>query len=268
MERDIIARLADEGGSFSKRQRSIAKYICDNCDKAAFMTAEMLSRSAGVSESTVVRFATELGYDGYPGMRRALQGVMRDRLAAPRRPAAGDDASREEELFISSLEADAEALRATAAAGGERYIDGAVRAIAEAGTVYIAGFGAFAALADYMGSCMRLSGRNALAVSGDLFEKLWGIAAGDVFIELSDACGCREGTNAAKLARDRGAAVIVLCESEQNLALRYACLHLTGTGGVGILSLINAVVAASGRNVPAARKEIQNIRMEYDRDEQ
>ena len=82
MERDIIARLADEGGSFSKRQRSIAKYICDNCDKAAFMTAEMLSRSAGVSESTVVRFATELGYDGYPGMRRALQSVMRDRLAA------------------------------------------------------------------------------------------------------------------------------------------------------------------------------------------
>ena len=84
MERGILAQLKD-GAGFSKGQRRIAAYILENYDKAAFMTASRLGQLAGVSESTVVRFASELGYDGYPGMRKALQDTIRSRLTSVQR---------------------------------------------------------------------------------------------------------------------------------------------------------------------------------------
>ena len=80
MDRDLLTVLSDPQEHFSKRQRIVSRYICDNIDTAAFMTAAMLSKSAGVSESTVVRFATELGFSGYPDMRRELQLVLKSRL--------------------------------------------------------------------------------------------------------------------------------------------------------------------------------------------
>ena len=76
MEKDILARLSKESGGFSKGQKRIANYVLENYDKAAFMTAGKLGKTVGVSESTVVRFASELGYDGYPGMRKAIHVVM------------------------------------------------------------------------------------------------------------------------------------------------------------------------------------------------
>ena len=79
MERDILALINKENHKFSKGQRMICRYISENYDKAAFMTAGKLGQTVGVSESTVVRFATELGYDGYPGMRRAMQEMIRNR---------------------------------------------------------------------------------------------------------------------------------------------------------------------------------------------
>ena len=85
MERDILALINKEYHKFSKGQRMICRYISENYDKAAFMTAGKLGQTVGVSESTVVRFATELGYDGYPSIRRAMQQMIRNRLTAVQR---------------------------------------------------------------------------------------------------------------------------------------------------------------------------------------
>lgn len=74
MDKDILTLISRDNSGFSKGQRLIAKYILENYDKAAFMTAGKLGKTVGVSESTVVRFAAELGYDGYPGMRKGLAG--------------------------------------------------------------------------------------------------------------------------------------------------------------------------------------------------
>ena len=68
---DILSVLEQRMASFSKGQRTIARYILGNYDKAAFMTAARMGEAVGVSESTVVRFAVELGYRGYPGMKKA-----------------------------------------------------------------------------------------------------------------------------------------------------------------------------------------------------
>ena len=91
MDKDILAVISRENSGFSKGQRLIAKYILDNYDKAAFMTAGRLGKAVGVSESTVVRFASELGYDGYPGMRKALQEMIRSRLTSVQRIEAAKD---------------------------------------------------------------------------------------------------------------------------------------------------------------------------------
>ena len=85
MEKDLLAILSEGSRKFSKGQRIIAKYILSNYDKAAFMTAGRLGKIVGVSESTVVRFASELGYDGYPSMRKALQEMIRNRLTSVQR---------------------------------------------------------------------------------------------------------------------------------------------------------------------------------------
>ena len=91
MDKDILALISRDNSGFSKGQRLIAKYILENYDKAAFMTAGKLGKTVGVSESTVVRFAAELGYDGYPGMRKALQEMIRSRLTSVQRIEAAKD---------------------------------------------------------------------------------------------------------------------------------------------------------------------------------
>ena len=89
--KDILLQIEENNRSFSKGQRLIARYITENYDKAAFMTAGKLGKTVGVSESTVVRFATELGYDGYPGMRKAMQEMVRSRLTSVQRIAVARD---------------------------------------------------------------------------------------------------------------------------------------------------------------------------------
>ena len=75
MSKDILALLQEQSPAFSKGQHRIAKFITESYDKAAFMTANRLGKTVGVSESTVVRFAVDLGFDGYPSMQKAMQDI-------------------------------------------------------------------------------------------------------------------------------------------------------------------------------------------------
>ena len=113
MDKDILSVMMKESAGFSKGQRMIAKYILENYDKAAFMTAGKLGKTVGVSESTVVRFAAELGYDGYPGMRKALQEMIRSRLTSVQRIEVAKDLVDDRSILKAVLSDDVDKLQST-----------------------------------------------------------------------------------------------------------------------------------------------------------
>ena len=272
MEKDIITRLSEDRASFSKSQRSIADYICENCDKAAFMTAEMLSRAAGVSESTVVRFATELGYEGYPGLRRALQYVLRDRLLLSRQISEPDGVSPAVEEFRKSLNSSSEEIKTAGGIQNEMGLENIISAVLSAKTAYIAGYGIYEPMAAYMEYCFYALKQNVCRVSGRMYGRLRGIDSGDVLIQLCGDMAERDGVGMARLARDMGASVICFCTGEQSPVLKYADYRMFAAGSTGLTGLVEAVSAAiavnAGINISAVQEEIKTIHMEYDTDGQ
>ena len=106
MSTDILARIQAQLHTFSKGQKRIANYILESYDKAAFMTASKLGKTVAVSESTVVRFAVELGFDGYPSMQRSLQEMVRTRLTSVQRIEAANDRFGDQDVVSSVLQSD------------------------------------------------------------------------------------------------------------------------------------------------------------------
>ena len=116
MPTDILTRIQNEIHAFSKGQKKIASYILTNYDKAAFMTASRLGKTVEVSESTVVRFAVELGYAGYPEMQKTLQELVRNKLTSVQRIEVASDQFGNQDVVSSVLQRDANAIRMTAEA--------------------------------------------------------------------------------------------------------------------------------------------------------
>ena len=114
MSKDILSVIQTNMSTFSKGQKRIADYILQNYDKAAFMTASKLGKLSGVSESTVVRFASELGYDGYPSMQRALQEMIRSRLTSTQRIQAADNLFGGQDVLSAVIQSDMDKLRMVA----------------------------------------------------------------------------------------------------------------------------------------------------------
>ena len=137
MDKDILTLISRDNSGFSKGQRLIAKYILENYDKAAFMTAGKLGKTVGVSESTVVRFAAELGYDGYPGMRKALQEMIRSRLTSVQRIEAAKDLIDDRNILKSVLSDDIDKLQATLEEIDQDSFDKAIDMIMSAKNIYI-----------------------------------------------------------------------------------------------------------------------------------
>ena len=113
MSNDILELLQEKAPTFSKGQRAIAKFITESYDKAAFMTANRLGKTVGVSESTVVRFASELGYDGYPELQHALQEMIRNRLTTVQRIEITSDRMSNSDVLTKVLNMDIEKIRRT-----------------------------------------------------------------------------------------------------------------------------------------------------------
>ena len=113
MNRDILAVIQENMNTFSKGQKRIANYILESYDKAAFMTASRLGKRVNVSESTVVRFAAELGYDGYPSMQKSLQKMIRNRLTSVQRIEVANDRIGDQNVLDMVLQSDIEKIRLT-----------------------------------------------------------------------------------------------------------------------------------------------------------
>lgn len=279
MAKSILHQIENGFGGFSKGQKKIATYILENYDKAAFMTASKLGKLVGVSESTVVRFAAELGYDGYPSMQRALQEIIRSRLTSTQRiRAAGELFDRRDVLSVVA-ESDMSKLRDMAEESDTDAFTAAVGRIAEARHVYIFGMRSSTFVAGYLHFYMRLLIKNATLVqassAGEVFEQLLHAGPGDVLIAISFPRYSRITMNAVKFARDRGATIIAVTDNElspvyqmSDEALLAPCEMISFVDSmVAPLCLINALLVAMagqmGERVSTTFAELEDIWNEY-----
>lgn len=277
--KNLLKRFDNELSTYSKTQRLIAEYILKNYDKAAFMTAAKLAAKTGASESTVVRFAAELGYDGYPAMQRDLQDIIKSKLTAMQRIEIAGDKIRTD-VVDSVLRSDAENIIATIDKIDREEFNKVVECILSAKSIYIIGVRASSAIAQFMGFYLNLIFPNVHVVStisvSEVFEQILRISSGDVFIGVSFPRYSKRTINAMKFAASRGAKVVALTDSESSPLCKYADYKMTARSGmvsfadslVAPLSLVNALIAALSikkeEEVVEMLTNLENIWDEYD----
>ena len=259
MTRDILSIIQERMPTLSKGQRRVAQFILDAYDKAAFMTASRLGETVQVSESTVVRFAAELGCGGYPNMQRALQEMVRSKLTSIQRIEVANDRLSGQDVLSTVMQADMELIRATLTEVDRERFSRAVDAILAARHIYILGLRSSAALADFLGFYFQMIFDNVHVVhtssSGEIFEQLLRVGPEDVVIGLSFPRYSSRTVQALRFARDRGAGVVALTDSETSPLAETATELLLAQSDmasfvdslVAPLSLVNALIVAVGR---------------------
>ena len=280
MERDILAQINKDNHKFSKSQRKIGAYITSNYDKAAFMTAGRLGETVGVSESTVVRFATELGYDGYPGMRRAMQDMVRNRLTAVQRIEVARAQIDDGNLLDAVLSADIEKLRTTLEEVNKEDFNRAVDEILSAHTIYIVGMRSSTSLANFMGFYLNLLLDNVRLLHdtsvSEVYEQVFRIHEGDVFIGISYPRYSSRTIKAMQFAKSAGATVIGITDGPSSPFVGLANVNLFAKSDmvsfldslVAPMSLINALIVAIGYRRPDSLSDtfdhLEGIWNQYD----
>ena len=136
---DILTYIQENMSTFSKGQKLIANYILQSYDKAAFMTASKLGKTVNVSESTVVRFAAELGFDGYPSMQKTLQEMIRNKLTSIQRVEVSNERIGNQDIMTMVMQSDIEKIRLTLDETDRSSFNEAVSAISSAKKIYILG---------------------------------------------------------------------------------------------------------------------------------
>ena len=218
MSSDILSLLQSQAPRFSKGQRMIAKYILESYDKAAFMTANRLGRTVGVSESTVVRFAVELGYEGYPEMQKAMQEMVLNRLTSVQRIEVANDRIGDQDILSMVLQSDVEKLRQTGETVSREDFSAAVNAILTARRVYILGVRSAAPLANFLGYYLNYMLNNVHIVTtsgaGEMFEQIVGVNSQDAVIAISFPRYSTATVKGAQYCRSTGATVIALTDTK------------------------------------------------------
>ena len=279
MAKSILHTIEQNRAGFSRGQKRIADYILEHYDKAAFMTASRLGALAGVSESTVVRFASELGYDGYPGMQRALQEMRRSRLTSTERIRAAEEVLSSQDLLGAILQSDIEKLRQVVNEADRGAFSQVVERIRAARHIYILGVRSSSFVAGYLNFYMHLLFENVTLVqsnaAGEMFEQMLRMGPGDVLIAISFPRYSKVTINTVKFARDRGAEIIAITDNElspvyqlSQAALLAPCEMISFVDSmVAPLSLINALLVALsnryGADVSATFAELEDIWNEY-----
>ena len=279
MTRDILSVIQNSMPTFSKGQRLIARFILESYDKAAFMTASKLGKTVNVSESTVVRFAAELGYDGYPSMQNALQEMIRNKLTSIQRIEVANDRIGNQDILSMVMQSDIEKIRMTLEETDRASFRQAVDAILSAHRIYILGVRSAAALADFLGFYFNLIFDNIVLVhttsASEIFEQLLRVGPEDVVIGISFPRYSSRTVKAMRFAKDRGANVIALTDSEASPLAEAATETLLAKSDmasfvdslVAPLSLVNALIVAVGRrrneDVEQIFADLEQIWSEY-----
>jgi DNA-binding MurR/RpiR family transcriptional regulator len=245
MASDILSTIRSRVHSFSKGQKLIANYILDSYDKAAFMTANKLGRTVGVSESTVVRFAAELGFDGYPSMQKTLQELVRNKLTSVQRIEAAHDLLSDQDVVASVLQADIDTLRLTSESLDRGEMEASVEAILKARNIYIVGVRSSAAIASFLNFYFRNIFENVHLISStatsEMFEQMLHIGAGDVLIGISLPRYSGRTVKVMEYGHDSGATVVAITDKREAPAGSVADHVLVAKSDM--MSIVDSLVA-------------------------
>ncbi len=280
MNRDILSVIQEQMPTFSKGQKLIANFILQSYDKAAFMTASKLGKTVKVSESTVVRFAAELGYDGYPAMQRTLQEMIRNKLTSIQRIEVADDRMGNHDILSMVMHSDMEKLRMTLEQIHREDFDGAVQDIVKAKRIYIIGVRSASAISTFLAFYFNLIFDNVTHVTAvsasEIFEQLLRVGGDDVVIGVSFPRYSKRTVKAMEFARDRGAKVVAITDSEasplaaaaQRLLVAKSDMVSFVDSLVAPLSLVNALIVAIARakkqELSQNLEELEHIWAEYE----
>ncbi len=280
MHKDVLNHIKNSVSGLSKGHRSIASYILDNYDKAAFMTASGLAKATGVSESTVVRFVVELGYDGYPHLQKALQEIIRNRLTNVQRMEVTTAKIGENDVLKTIMQADIDKLRQTVESLDDKEFLAAVDTIANAEKIYILGTRSCSALASFLGFYLNLIFKDVKTIStssaSETFEQLFRVGEKDAVIAISFPRYSSRTVKAVSYAASAGASVIALTDSMSSPIIPYAAHSLIARSDmsyfvdslVAPLSIINAIIVAlvlkNKDKVRHTFEELENIWDKYE----
>lgn len=277
MSQDIMSILQEKAPTFSKGQRKIAQYITEAYDKAAFMTANKLGKTVGVSESTVVRFAVDLGFDGYPSMQKSMQEMVLNRLTSVQRIGVANDRLGDQDVVSMVIHSDMEKLRQTEETVSREEFAASVNAILKAKRIYILGVRSVAPLANFLGYYLNYMFNNVHVISGysagEMFEKIVGVNHEDVVVAFSFPRYSASTTKAANYCHSTGATVIGFTDSRQS-PLGQCCDHVLISKSdmvslvdslVAPLSIVNAlIVAIAARREKELSRTFENLERIWD----
>jgi DNA-binding MurR/RpiR family transcriptional regulator len=258
MTNNILATIQEKMPTFSKGQKLIATYILTSYDKAAFMTASKLGKTVNVSESTVVRFAAELGFDGYPSMQKSLQEMIRNKLTSVQRIEVSRDRMGSQDIMSTVMQADIEKIRLTLDETNRTSFQQAVTTISGARRLFILGFRSASALANFMSYYFRFMFDEVVLVDtsamSEVFEQIMKAREGDVFVGVSFPRYSKRTVKAMQFAKDKGAKVVAITDSITSPLVQHADVSLLAKSDmasfvdslVAPLSLVNALIVAVG----------------------
>ena len=266
-ERDIITRINEKFPHMSKGHKAIAAFILEHYDQAAFMTAARLGRQLHVSESTVVRFASGIGYSGYPEMQAELAARVTSRLNAVERVGVKYAGRSQSEVIESVLASDMENIRATTESLDAAAFDTAVDILLEAKTVYVIGIRSCAPLAEFLSFYLNMVRGGIVLLKttslSEVFEQMLRVGREDAVIGIGFPRYSMRTLKALEFANDRNAKVITITDSVHSpMCLYSSCNLLARSDMVSIvdslvapLSVINALVVALCLKQPQTVRE-------------
>ncbi|MBR2366482.1 MAG: MurR/RpiR family transcriptional regulator [Oscillospiraceae bacterium] len=279
MQENILSIIQEKLPFCSKGQKRIGAYILDHYDKAAFMTAGKLGTTVQVSESTVVRFATCMGYDGYPGMQAALQDIVRTRLTSVQRLEVANNQLADQDVVSMVLQSDINALRMTNEALSRDQLNAAVDALIRARSVYIIGVRSSSNIASFLNFYLRTMLDDVRFVhssaSTEMLEQMRHLDERDICIGISLPRYSGRTVKLMHYAKDRGCSLVAITDSHQAPVARLSDYVLIAKSDmlslvdslVAPLSVVNALVVAVsqrlGKELSQSMLDLERIWAEY-----
>lgn len=277
---DVLSRIQDQYPKLSKGQKLLAGYIREHYDKAVYLTASKLGATVGVSESTVVRFALELGYEGYPSMQRALEELVKNKLTAKQRMEVSQGRVNPDKLLSSVLQMDMENIKTTLEHVDEAVFKEATEAILKARRIYILGVRSCSVLANFLGFYLNLIFENVRQVTtnsaSETFEQMLQVSEEDVVICISYPRYSKRTVRTAEFAKSRNAKVVSITDSDMSPLVPVSDYVLMAQSDmvsfvdslVAPLSLINALIlalsSAKRDEIGKSLETLEQIWREYD----
>ena len=280
MKRNLLKEIEERMSGFSKGQKLISNYILDNYDKAAYMTASKLGSIVHVSESTVVRFANELGFEGYPEFQHALQEIVRTKLTSFQRMEVTNNLIGDGDILAKVLMSDADKIKRTLDDINRDDFDAAVENIAAAKKIYVLGARSAATLAGFLAHSLHMISDDVIQVQtssgSEMFEQLMSLSTEDTVIAVSFPRYSKKVINAVDFAKHSGANVISITDSAMSpiapqadqLLLAKSDMASFVDSLVAPLSIINAIIVAVARKkqdeLTIRLRQLEQIWDEYD----